>query len=420
MTAPNGPILFNNLTGSDTTDSGLGPATSVNGAGASTTASSAVVTGIDTTGVSAGDLLFVDSTSGRKFSIIASVDSGTQATCDDTFDNTEASRNWGIGGKRANLSNADSARIWANDGKTLWGVEIEYTGTDYTISTSLAVVQLASNGRFYFHGSGSQRPVIEQTSNTSVMSCAGVSYNYCVTVKYLKITNSNGTKTAAYGMVKGNGKTGGFNVHDCVVGDATNTLLDGIALAGIASAGIRVTDTTVEECAGRGISGYVSASVSRIMNCVIRNNTGHGIYTLGVPPGVISGNLVYGNGADGIHLNPGGLLGTPTVVGNVIYDNTGDGIDLEDYNMAAHVVRNIAVSNGGYGIKAEFWEDGVNVADWNAFYNNTSGARNVIATGDNDITLTADPFVNAASDDFNINDTAGGGTLLRAATVTIT
>ena len=52
MTAPNGPILFNNSTGSDTTASGLGAA-NVYGTGASTTGASAVVTGISTTGVSA-------------------------------------------------------------------------------------------------------------------------------------------------------------------------------------------------------------------------------------------------------------------------------------------------------------------------------------------------------------------------------
>ena len=87
MTALGGPIVLNNSTGSDTTASGLG-SSNVYGSGASTTASSAVVTGISTTGVSSGDLLFVQSSSGRKFSVIASVDSSTQVTCDDVFANT--------------------------------------------------------------------------------------------------------------------------------------------------------------------------------------------------------------------------------------------------------------------------------------------------------------------------------------------
>jgi len=101
MTTPNGAIVFNASTGSDSAASGLGPATAVTGSGASTTAASAVVTGINTTGVTSGDLLWVQSSSGRQFSIIASVDSGTQVTCDDTFANTEGSRTWAIGGKRS-------------------------------------------------------------------------------------------------------------------------------------------------------------------------------------------------------------------------------------------------------------------------------------------------------------------------------
>ena len=92
MTAPNGAIKFNNLTGSDTQSSGLGPAVAVNGTGASTTGASAEVTRISTTGVSAGDLLWVQSSSGRQFSIIFTVDSNTQVTCDDVFANTESSR----------------------------------------------------------------------------------------------------------------------------------------------------------------------------------------------------------------------------------------------------------------------------------------------------------------------------------------
>ncbi len=130
MTAPNGPLLFNSSTGSDTAASGLGPASALSGAGASTTAASAVVTGITTTGVTAGDMLWVDSTSGRRFSIIASVDSGTQVTCDDVFDNTEASRAWGIGGKRRSL--AGSCQSLDSAGLDFDGLEVIQFEDGYT------------------------------------------------------------------------------------------------------------------------------------------------------------------------------------------------------------------------------------------------------------------------------------------------
>ncbi len=82
MTTANGNVLFNSDTGSDTQSSGLGPSTSVYGGGASITSGSAIVTGIDTTGVTSGDLLWVLSSTGRQFSIVASVDSSTQVTCE--------------------------------------------------------------------------------------------------------------------------------------------------------------------------------------------------------------------------------------------------------------------------------------------------------------------------------------------------
>jgi len=59
MTTPNGAILFNATSGSDTQASGLGPATARTGSGASITSASSTVTGIDTTDVIAGDLLWV-------------------------------------------------------------------------------------------------------------------------------------------------------------------------------------------------------------------------------------------------------------------------------------------------------------------------------------------------------------------------
>lgn len=44
---------------------------------------------------------------------------------------------------------------------------------------------------------------------------------------------------------------------------------------------------------------------------------------------------------------------------------------------------------------------------------NTSGARQNFRTGEGAITLTADPFTNAAGGDFSLNNTSGGGDLLR-------
>lgn len=48
-----------------------------------------------------------------------------------------------------------------------------------------------------------------------------------------------------------------------------------------------------------------------------------------------------------------------------------------------------------------------------AFGNNTTGDRQNFRTGEDDITLTFTPFANAGSGDFSLNNTSGGGILLR-------
>jgi hypothetical protein len=48
-------------------------------------------------------------------------------------------------------------------------------------------------------------------------------------------------------------------------------------------------------------------------------------------------------------------------------------------------------------------------ANYNAYRNNTSGPRQYLTAGANDVTLTADPYTNEAGNDFSLNATAGGG-----------
>ena len=49
----------------------------------------------------------------------------------------------------------------------------------------------------------------------------------------------------------------------------------------------------------------------------------------------------------------------------------------------------------------------------------TSNYRNDDGGTYDDITLTADPFIDAANGDFNLNATAGGGAVLRSTKYTV-
>jgi hypothetical protein len=139
-------------------------------------------------------------------------------------------------------------------------------------------------------------------------------------------------------------------------------------------------------------------------------------------PGVLGGggrflhNLITNNtgaSSDGIRLSNYNF----TLVGNTLAGNGRDGIRVaEACNIALYCVNNLCASNGGYGLN---FANGLVPAapeyDTNAYYNNTSGARNNCGSGAHDVLLTADPFTNSAGGNFALNNTAGGGAAAKAA-----
>ena len=109
-------------------------------------------------------------------------------------------------------------------------------------------------------------------------------------------------------------------------------------------------------------------------------------------------------------------LSNTTMNGCVAYDNSGSGVALTGTYESALMLNNILALNGGYGITfGTTQRNAAPVWNYNAFYSNTSGARNNVTAGANDVTLTGDPFTNGASGDFSLNNTAGAGAACRAA-----
>lgn len=78
------------------------------------------------------------------------------------------------------------------------------------------------------------------------------------------------------------------------------------------------------------------------------------------------------------------------------------------------------MSNGGYALNLAAGHVNSCIEN-NAYYNNTSGLYGTLTnTGVNDITLTADPFTAVGSEDFTLNNTAGGGSALKSLAVPTT
>ncbi len=119
------------------------------------------------------------------------------------------------------------------------------------------------------------------------------------------------------------------------------------------------------------------------------------------------------------------------LVNNVVYNTTGDGIHVvQNGPLGFSLIRNnILAKCGGYGINGDSaaGNPAMYNYDGNAFYLCTAGNRNnmddagavnpinasVPYTNVQDLTLTADPFNNAAGGDFTLNNVAGGGAAVR-------
>ena len=402
MTEPNGPVIFNSSTGSETAASGLGPASALSGAGASTTSASAVVTGITTTGVAAGDMRWVQSSSGRQFGIIASVDSSTQVTCDDVFANTESSRTWAIGGKRATWDNTDSRRLFGADGGAGFTVETE---TDQTINSPIAVTVAISSGSNYFTikgSSASSKSVITQTADNY-----GFNLNGADLIKFenLDMRNTSSTKTAnvnwAFRPVNGT-----YIIKNCCAKDATSNWYRGVSTNGSGQTSLIYCEFA--NCVNTGadfFGQYVFA-----YGCYSHDNGTEGFRGGGSRQSEFLNCVSANNGSNGFLIQ-----GIEKVVGCISYGNSQNGVYAQGIRNA--VTRCLLVNNGSYGLFAGSSE--LIAWDGNAYYGNITAETDLAIDRPDDITLTADPFVDSSNSDFNLNSAAGGGATLRATNYTI-
>lgn len=143
-------------------------------------------------------------------------------------------------------------------------------------------------------------------------------------------------------------------------------------------------------------NGFASSNQPYDCNrCVAFNNTKSGFYTFGAGGMWLDNCVADHNTLDGARWDATNVLGPSFVINCAFTSNSGFGMrsNTTDY------------SGDTYEGLFRFWN--------NAFWNNTSGAKSQLPNGNNEFTLTADPWT--ASDNFKPNNTAGGGAVLKAA-----
>jgi len=141
---------------------------------------------------------------------------------------------------------------------------------------------------------------------------------------------------------------------------------------------------------------------------------------------VVTSTLITEAAGDGITIDVGTFFAMTAywfIKNNTIADCGGAGVHIVGTNTSTstqpkfgyYIANNLLVGNGTYGLDLDNSTTvfTANDVDYNAFYNNTSGEINGHPAGANDITLTADPFTDTGNGDYSLNNTAGGGALVR-------
>lgn len=166
--------------------------------------------------------------------------------------------------------------------------------------------------------------------------------------------------------------------------------------------------------------GFAVQNGIALYNCWAKSCT-TGIDNLGAASGPVVDRCLITGGTTGVRVGASGNVCSFVAINSVFYGQSGDGLRITTNTIAAQdlVVNNIFYSIGGYGINAATPNGSVastyTAGGRNAFGACTSGQRNLFPAGPSDITLSADPFTNAGTNDFSLNNTAGGGAACRAA-----
>ena len=352
-------ILVNATGGSDTAASGAGPATALTGSAAATDGGGTTVTvdsGADLTGVATDGsavIYLIDTTPGhRRFSKITGTNNGAHTVAvNEAFTGTLSGITWAIGGKRATVGSATSALLLNNnnaagDAMPGWAIEMQSGHTEADIAANLIFKRAGdvTSGPIILRGTlgAATMPILQFSNNGSAITTA-----VGTAIRDFEIKNSNGTKTASYGVNFGTNSM----AERMRINDAAKKFFVGISMGG---GGIAV-DNEVGNTASDGIQvGNSQAIGNWIHGCA-----GHGIGGNGLN-NCIMHNLITGCTGDGIHITTAsnGLAKFygPVIIGNTVDANTGDGLEFTAASTNADVFagtliqNNIFSNNTGYGM----------------------------------------------------------------------
>lgn len=413
-------LIYDATTGTDTAASGAGPAAAVTGSSATNGAGNIVnLDGApDLSGVAVNDVLWVNSaTTNRHLSRITAVDNGAKTVTTEDLLVLGGGVSWAIGGFRKTLD-SDTGNPDVQDAKPGWTYSLEKG--NYAIATaSLPIVIPVKGtvplGSVVVEAAAGADPTITWTGNNHLWEVGDFGCDFDIIGLDIRNTVSVSASAKAFSNSSANFST--IRIVRCylqcygVVYDGDNGSFTARATEFVSTNGSAIV-----------VNGKANYN---IRNCTIR--AGAGASDIGIHINssvtfwstVIAGNIIRECGGDGIRMNSAGRACSTDVVNNVIHENGGNGICFDnstnaDYGMIT-MENNLITNNGGYGIESSTDQTAMLslFSDYNAFFSNTSGEVQRVLKGSHSLTLTADPYLDEANDDYTLNVTGGGGAACR-------
>ena len=398
MTTPNGNIIFNASTGSDTHASGLGPAIAVTldittSAGNSTASVSAFPAG---SGI--GDLVYIPSATGRKFNIIAGANQQAGLMFfDEPWDDSLTDAPAYIGGKRATLDNADSRRLTSGESPQTW-IELE---TDQTITSAIS----GASGKFarIKSSSGSKKTISISGVGEAMFADGQI---YLRDLKFRALDGNNVCDPSANPVAI----SLALRMRNCVLGDPDYPFTE--IKNGGSFVHFILENSVIQNINNNGLIAPSNNFVFFYMNnCIMKNCGTIRLSGPGTSLHYLRNSIFIGDGTTDFAVHD---YANFKAVNCVFYNYTnGFNGGLWRFQLNNCIFHTVADP-----ISDIYGRDPITFATYidNIYYYNASNATTVDVVNEISpiITLTEDPFIDVEGGDFNLNDKPGGGAVIKA------
>ncbi len=342
----------------------------------------------------------------------------SQAAGTVTFDRTTGAGTC-VGVMGGGLTTLAAASTLAISGNTL-----NIKAGTYTLTTTVS----AGQNTVTWLGYGSTwadagtKPLITTATNSTVLVNTVSANNGIATFQNLSFSNTAGTRESIIQQLSAHGTAQQWLFRDDIFDGGTRCIDSGNGVP-FDVFEVVINKTEVKNCT---VSGFTSENSSGSTATWVRINEsnfhGNAIH-VELGPSSRGAQIIRSKfwGAIGAGTSPLDLRGAGIITfdSNTVANNTGSGIDVSSTTTQFYFCNNISYGNTAYGVHAAsstlLIQQAVSSGCNNAYGANTTANYFSFTASPGDISLSADPWVNASIGDFRLNTTSGGGALLRGA-----